>query len=629
MSEALTLDAELGARVDAYVANQAHLDLLRFMTCGSVDDGKSTLIGRMLFEAQLIFEDQVTSLKADSKRQGTQGGEIDFALLVDGLSAEREQGITIDVAYRFFNTDHRKFIVADTPGHAQYTRNMVTGASTADVAVILVDASLGVLTQTKRHSFITSLLGIKHVVLAVNKMDLVNYDRDVFDAIVTTYSAFAEQLEFETVTPIPLSALMGDNVIERTRNTPWYTGPTLLGFLETVEVRQAQLEHPFRFPVQWVNRPNANFRGYAGTVVAGSIEPGDEVRILPSGESAQVSEIVLFEDKLERAVVDQAVTITLDRDIDISRGDVLVAADCPCEVSDQFDASLVWMDQEQGFVGRSYWLMLGTTRINATLTDIKYKYNIDTLDQLSARSFALNEIGRVTLSFDKAVPFEPYKDCMGMGSFVLVDRYSHATVAAGMINFALRRAGNVHRQALTVDKDARAKLNGHAGKVLWFTGLSGSGKSTITNATEQVLHNNGVRTYILDGDNVRHGLNRDLGFTDADRVENIRRIAEVAKLMVDAGLVVLTAFISPFRSERDMARALFDDDEFVEIYLDVPLEVAEQRDPKGLYRKARKGELPHFTGIDSTYEAPETAELMLQTGDLSVEECVKRVLELV
>ena len=629
MSDALTLDAELGARVDAYVANQSHLDLLRFITCGSVDDGKSTLIGRMLFEAQLIFEDQVTSLKADSKRQGTQGGEIDFALLVDGLSAEREQGITIDVAYRFFNTDHRKFIVADTPGHAQYTRNMVTGASTADVAVILVDASLGVLTQTKRHSFITSLLGIKHVVLAVNKMDLVNYDRDVFDAIVTTYSAFAEQLEFETVTPIPLSALMGDNVIERTRNTPWYTGPTLLGFLETVEVRQAQLEHPFRFPVQWVNRPNASFRGYAGTVVAGSIEPGDEVRILPSGESAQVSEIVLFEDKLERAVVDQAVTITLDRDIDISRGDVLVAADCPCEVSDQFDASLVWMDQEQGFVGRSYWLMLGTTRINATLTDIKYKYNIDTLDQLSARSFALNEIGRVTLSFDKAVPFEPYKDCMGMGSFVLVDRYSHATVAAGMINFALRRAENVHRQALTVDKKARAKLNGHAGKVLWFTGLSGSGKSTITNATEQVLHNNGVRTYILDGDNVRHGLNRDLGFTDADRVENIRRIAEVAKLMVDAGLVVLTAFISPFRSERDMARALFDDDEFVEIYLDVPLEVAEQRDPKGLYRKARKGELPHFTGIDSTYEAPETAELMLPTGDLSVEECVKRVLEFV
>ncbi|MCZ6658466.1 MAG: sulfate adenylyltransferase subunit CysN [Gammaproteobacteria bacterium] len=629
MSEVLEQPSDVRARVDAYLDSQSQLDLLRFITCGSVDDGKSTLIGRMLYEAQLIFEDQVTSLKADSKRHGTTGGEIDFALLVDGLAAEREQGITIDVAYRFFNTDHRKFIVADTPGHAQYTRNMVTGASTADVAVILVDASLGVLTQTKRHSFITSLLGIKHVVLAVNKMDLVEYDRIVFDAIVATYAAFAEELDFDTITPIPLSALMGDNVIERTRNTSWYSGPTLLGFLETVEVRQAQLDHAFRFPVQWVNRPNSEFRGYSGTVVAGSVAPGDEVRILPSGEVAQVADIVLFEDKLDRAIVDQAVTITLDRDIDVSRGDVMVAADTPCEVSDQFDATLVWMDQEPGFVGRSYWLMLGTTRINATLTDIKYKYNVDTLDHLSARSFDLNEIGRATLSFDKAVPFEPYKNCMSMGSFVLVDRYSHATVAAGMINFALRRAQNVHRQALTVDKHARAKLNGHQGKVLWFTGLSGSGKSTITNATEQVLHAKGIRTYVLDGDNVRHGLNKDLGFTDADRVENVRRIAEVARLMVDAGLVVLTAFISPFRSERDMARALFDEDEFVEIYLDVPLEVAEERDPKGLYKKARKGQLPHFTGIDSTYEAPETAELMLPTGDLSVEECVKRVLEFV
>jgi bifunctional enzyme CysN/CysC len=467
------------------------------------------------------------------------------------------------------------------------------------------------------------------VVLAVNKMDLVNYEREVFEEIVATYAAFAEELDFETITPIPLSALMGDNVIERTRNTPWYSGPTLLGFLETVEVRKAQLEHPFRFPVQWVNRPNREFRGYSGTVVAGGIAPGDEVRILPSGETAKVRDIVLFEDTLDRAIVGQAVTVRLDRDVDISRGDVLVAADMPCEVSDQFDATVVWMDQEQGFVGRSYWLMLGTTRINATLTDIKYKYNVDTLDQLSARAFELNEIGRATLSFDKAVPFEPYGNCMAMGSFVLVDRYTHATVAAGMINFALRRAKNVHRQALTIDKDARAKLNGHKGKVLWFTGLSGSGKSTITNAAEQVLHNKGIRTYVLDGDNVRHGLNKDLGFTDADRVENIRRIAEVAKLMVDAGLVVLTAFISPFRSERDMARALFDEDEFVEIYLDVPLDVAESRDPKGLYKKARKGELPHFTGIDSNYEAPETAELMLPTGELSVEECVERVLEFV
>ncbi|MDH3640712.1 MAG: sulfate adenylyltransferase subunit CysN [Gammaproteobacteria bacterium] len=617
------------ARVDAYIANQAQLDLLRFITCGSVDDGKSTLIGRMLYEAQLIFEDQVTSLRNDSKRQGTQGGDIDFALLVDGLAAEREQGITIDVAYRFFNTDHRKFIVADTPGHEQYTRNMVTGASTADIAVILVDASQGVLTQTRRHSFITSLLGIKHVVLAVNKMDLVSYDREVFDAITATYMEFSEQLDFETVTAIPLSALMGDNVIERSQHTTWYSGPTLLGFLETVEVRRAQFEHPLRFPVQWVNRPHAEFRGYSGTVVAGSVSAGQQVRVLPSGEVAQVADIVLYQASLPTAVVDQAVTITLDREVDVSRGDVIVAAESPCEVSDQFDASLVWMDQEQGFIGRSYWLMLGTTRINATLTDIKFKYNINTLEELSTRTFHLNEIGRVALSFDKPVPFEAYKDCAPMGSFVLVDRYSHATVAAGMINFALRRAQNIHRQAVSVDKKAREKLSGHKGQVLWFTGLSGSGKSTITNAVEQVLHDRGVHTYILDGDNIRHGLNKDLGFTDADRVENIRRIAEVAKLMVDAGLVVLTAFISPFRAERDMARSLFGEDEFVEVFLDVPLETAEERDPKGLYKKARKGELPHFTGIDSAYEEPESAQLILNTGELTVDECVSRVLEVV
>jgi bifunctional enzyme CysN/CysC len=623
-----TLDAAAGNRVDAYIANQSKLDLLRFITCGSVDDGKSTLIGRMLYEAQLIFEDQVSSLKADSRRQGTQGGDIDFALLVDGLAAEREQGITIDVAYRFFSTDHRKFIVADTPGHEQYTRNMVTGASTADVAVILVDAAQGVLTQTRRHSFITSLLGIKHVVLAVNKMDLVDYDQQTFDAIVESYARFAEQLEFTSITPIPLSALKGDNVIERSQITTWYTGPTLLGFLETVAVREAQLGHAFRFPVQWVNRPNAEFRGYSGTVVAGSVKPGDSVRVLPSGQVAEVEDIVFYKDQLPSASVDQAVTITLDREIDVSRGDVLVAAQDLCEVSDQFDASLVWMDQEPGFIGRSYWLMMGATRVNATITDIRHKYNINTLEELSSREFDLNDIGRVTLSVDKPIPFEPYRDCMGMGSFVLVDRYSHQTVAAGMINFALRRARNVHRQHLAIDKDARAKLHGHRGKCIWFTGLSGAGKSTVTNALEQLLYAQGVSTYILDGDNVRHGLNRDLGFTDADRVENIRRIAEVAKLMVDAGLVVLTAFISPFRSERDMARALFDEDEFVEIFLDVSMETAERRDPKGLYKKARKGELPHFTGIDSDYEEPESAELVLNTDELSVDECAAKVLEL-
>ena len=628
-AETMTNQAELVERVQSYIDTQANLDLLRFITCGSVDDGKSTLIGRMLFEAQLIFEDQVTALQQDSKRQGTQGGDIDFALLVDGLAAEREQGITIDVAYRFFSTDHRKFIVADTPGHEQYTRNMVTGASTADVAVILVDAVHGLLTQTRRHSFIASLLGIKHVVLAVNKMDLVDYDRDVFDAIVEDYAVFAEQLDFSDVTAIPMSALKGDNVIERSPNTQWYSGPTLLGFLETVDVQHSGTEQAFRFPVQWVNRPSADFRGFAGTVVAGTVEPGDEVRVLPSGAVARVDQIVLYSDALTRAQTDQAVTLTLDREVDVSRGDVLVAADSPCEVSDQFDASLVWMDAEEGYIGRSYWLVLGTTRINATLTDIKFKYDINTLDQLSTRAFELNDIGRVTLSLDRPIPFESYADNKGMGSFVLIDRYSHATVGAGMINFALRRAKNIHRHAHSVDKDARARLKGQKGRVLWLTGLSGSGKSSLANGLEQALHAQGRHTFILDGDNIRHGLNKDLGFTDADRVENIRRTAEVAKLMVEAGLIVITAFISPFRSERDMARAMFEEDEFVEVFLDVPLSVAEERDPKGLYRKARRGELPHFTGIDAAYEAPESAEVRIPTAELSIEESVARVLDYV
>lgn len=621
--------AAIHERVDAYIETQTGLELLRFITCGSVDDGKSTLIGRMLFEAQLIFEDQVTALRNDSKKFGTQDGDIDFALLVDGLAAEREQGITIDVAYRFFNTDRRKFIVADTPGHEQYTRNMVTGASTADVAVILVDATQGVLIQTRRHSFIASLLGIKHVVLAVNKMDLVDFDHAVFQNIVDAFRDFATHLKFQTITEIPVSALKGDNVIERSNHTTWYAGPTLLGYLETVEVGQSHLQHPFRFPVQWVNRPNATFRGYSGTVVAGSIEKGQQVRVLPSGEVASVDEIILYKTKLDRAIADQAVTITLDRDIDVSRGDVLVRADAPCEVSDQFEVSLVWMDQEQGYVGRSYWLLIGTTRVNATITNIKFKYNINTFEQLSTHTMGLNEIGELTLSLDKAVPFEPYQDCKAMGAFVLIDRYTHATVGAGMINFALRRAQNVHRQALVVDKKARAELNGHPGKVLWFTGLSASGKSTVANALEQILHERGIRTYILDGDNVRHGLNKDLGFTDADRVENIRRIAEVARLMVDAGLFVLTAFISPFRSERDMARELFEADEFVEIYVNVPLETAEQRDPKGLYKKARRGELPHFTGIDSDYEVPENPEIELATDELSIEQCIEKILKFI
>ena len=621
-------DLTTSAQVDSYLAQQNALDLLRFITCGSVDDGKSTLIGRMLYEAQLVFEDQVATLLKDSKKLGTQGGDIDFALLVDGLAAEREQGITIDVAYRFFGTNHRKFIVADTPGHEQYTRNMVTGASTADVAVILVDASQGVLTQTRRHSFLTSLLGISHVVLAVNKMDLVDYDPDAFVQIEAEYLAFAAALRFKSITAIPLSALQGDNVIERSRRTPWYSGPTLLGYLESVEIAADDVNADFRLPVQWVNRPNADFRGFAGTVAAGSVAPGDAVQVLPGGQEAIVEDVVLFNQSLPRALPKQSVTLTLDRQIDISRGDVIVAVGATCEVSDQFDTSLVWMDQDAGYVGRGYNLMLGGRMTSATLTEIKYKVNINTLEQLPSRSLALNDIGRVSLSLDEPVAFTAYDDCRDLGSFILIDRYSKATVGAGMINFGLRRAQNLFPTQTTIDTANRAKLMGHEGKVIWLTGLSGSGKSTVADALESRLHAMGIHSYLLDGDNVRGGLNKDLGFTEADRVENIRRTAEVAKLMVDAGLVVITAFISPFRSERDMAKGLFKPGKFAEVFLDVSLDVAESRDPKGLYKKARRGDLPHFTGIDSPYEAPESADLRLDTSELSVEQCVDRLLKL-
>ena len=515
---------EMQAQVDAYVDAQSQLDLLRFITCGSVDDGKSTLIGRMLYEAQMIFEDQVTSLQSDSKKVGTQGGDIDFALLVDGLAAEREQGITIDVAYRFFNTDHRKFIVADTPGHEQYTRNMVTGASTADVAIILIDASQGVLTQTRRHSFIASLLGIEHVVLAVNKMDLVDFSEERFNTICDEYQALRKHLAFKSVTPIPLSALKGDNVIERSGRMDWYQGPTLLGFLETVDIRERLNQHAFRFPVQWVNRPHADFRGFSGTVVAGSIRPGDEIRALPSGQIASIDRIVLSTNDLDQAITDQAVTLTLDREIDLSRGDLIVAADAPCEVSDQFEAELVWMDNEPGYIGRRYILQLGTSKANASLSEIKFKYDVNSFEKLQGRELSFNDIANVQITLDAELPFEAYTDCPGLGAFVLIDRYSNATVAAGMIRFALRRSSNVHKQALSVDRAAREKLSGHRGRVAWLTGLSGSGKSTIASAAEKTLHEQGYRTYILDGDNVRHGLSKDLGFTVADRVENIRSL---------------------------------------------------------------------------------------------------------
>ena len=616
------------SEVRNYIDAQSNLDLLRFMTCGSVDDGKSTLIGRLLFEAQVLFSDQVAALQEESKRQGTQGGEIDFALLVDGLAAEREQGITIDVAYRFFATDQRRFIVADTPGHEQYTRNMATGASTADLAVILVDASQGLLDQTRRHSFIASLLGIRHMVLAVNKMDRVDYDESVYQDIVNDYHVFAEQLDFTDITPIALSALKGDNITELSEQTPWYTGPTLLGHLQTVDVRARQDSGAMRFPVQWVNRPHADFRGFAGTLAAGQAAPGDAVRILPSGQTAQIESIILGRQELAELAMGQAATLTLDREVDVSRGDLIVAAEEPCAVADQFDATMVWMDAAQGLVGRSYWLLLNGNRANGALTEIKYTFNVNNLEHLPAQALNLNDIARVEISLDRAVAFDAYQNNRNLGSFVLVDRYTNATVAAGMINFALRRADNIHTQHSVVDRQARWRLLGHQGKVVWFTGLSGSGKSTIANALEQRLHERGVLTYILDGDNVRQGLNRDLGFTDADRVENIRRTAEVAKLMLDAGAVVITAFISPFRSERDMARALFEPGEFIEVFLDVPLAVVEQRDPKGLYQKVRRGELPHFTGIDSPYEPPQAAELALKTDVLSVDDSVARILEL-
>ena len=617
---------ESGRAIEDFMQQQNDLELLRFITCGSVDDGKSTLIGCLLYEAKCIFDDQVASLKQESIAYGTQGGEIDFALLVDGLAAEREQGITIDVAYRFFNTDKRKFIVADTPGHEQYTRNMVTGASNADLAVILIDARKGVIEQTKRHAFICSLLGIKQVVLAINKMDLIHYDEITFHQIHAEFDAFASQLQFTTITPIPLSALKADNVVNRSANITWFQGPTLMAMLETAPIADLAHDYSLRFPVQWVNRPHLDFRGFAGTLAAGTVRPGDQVRILPSGATAKVKEIILFDQTLDQAQCGQAVTLTLDKEVDASRGDMIVSAQDPCEVSDQFEVDLVWMADTQGYIGRSYGMQIGSNWVNAQITEIKHKINVNTLEKSPARSLELNDIVVAKLSLDKAVAYETYQQCQALGGFILVDRFSNATVAAGMINFALRRAANVHMQNLSVNKPQRNQLNGHKGKVLWFTGLSGSGKSNIADIVEQKLHQKGIRTYILDGDNVRHGLNKDLGFTGADRIENIRRITEVAHLMVDAGLVVLTAFISPFRAERDLARSRFEADEFFEVYVDTPLEIAEERDAKGLYKKARKGEIPNFTGISSPYEVPKEPEFTLSTANTTADELAQQLL---
>ena len=609
----------------AYLKSQEEKGMLRFITCGSVDDGKSTLIGRLLWDSKLIFEDQLAALEADSKRVGTQGDDIDYALLLDGLQAEREQGITIDVAYRFFSTDKRKFIVADTPGHEQYTRNMVTGASTAQVAVILIDARKGVLTQTRRHSYLASLVGIRKVVLAINKMDLVDFAASRFYAICEEYQKFAAGLGFEEVTCIPLSALRGDNIIEPSGRTPWYNGPTLLGYLESVEVARDSLDKPFRMPVQWVNRPDLDFRGFCGTIASGRIRPGDELVVAGSGQQSRVKRIVTFDGDLEEAVADQAVTLTLEDEIDISRGDLLADSQARPAHADQLEAQLVWMHEEPLLPGRSYLIKLGTSTVPAQVSALKYKINVNTLEKLAGKTLQLNEIGVCNLSLGKAVSFDPYQENRATGSFILIDRLTNATVGAGMINFALRRATNVHWQAIDVDKRSRSLIKGQKPCVLWFTGLSGAGKSTVANLVEKRLHALGKHTYLLDGDNVRHGLNRDLGFTDADRVENIRRIAETAKLMVDAGLIVLTAFISPFRSERSLARDLVGEDEFVEVFVNTPLEICEQRDPKGLYKKARAGQLPNFTGIDSAYEPPKNPEIEIDTSQKSAEDLAEEI----
>lgn len=612
--------------IEQYLGVHENKSLLRFITCGSVDDGKSTLIGRLLYESKTLFEDQLDALESESKKHGTQGNEMDFALLVDGLSAEREQGITIDVAYRFFSTDKRKFIVADTPGHEQYTRNMVTGASTADVAIILCDVREGIITQTRRHTYLASLLGIRNVVLAVNKMDLKNYDEAAFNSVVEQYNEFTSQLNIETVTAIPLSALHGDNIVERSSNTPWFHGTTLLSYLETVKVNNEHMQQqPFRMPVQWVNRPNLDFRGYAGTLVSGEIKPGDAIRVQPSGKTSSIKQIVTLDGELEKAVAGQSVTLTLNDEIDISRGDVISTTEQPASSADQFETTIVWMDDEPLLPGREYLLKIGTKTVTATVTTIKHQVNVNTLAHNAATQLELNAIAVCNINTDQVVAFDAYDENREMGAFILIDRITNATVGAGMLHFALRRSDNIHMQAVDVDKEKRSELKDQKSCVVWFTGLSGSGKSTVANIVEKKLAALGQHTYLLDGDNVRHGLNKDLGFTDADRVENIRRIGEVASLMVDSGLIVLTAFISPFRSERAVARALVGDGEFLEVFVDTPLSVAESRDPKGLYKKARRGELKNFTGIDSPYEAPEKPEILVDTAAMSAEQAAEKI----
>ena len=620
-------EALIAEDIDAYLEVHQHKTMLRFITCGSVDDGKSTLIGRLLYDSKMIFEDQLAALEADSKRVGTQGQEIDFALLVDGLAAEREQGITIDVAYRFFSTEKRKFIVADTPGHEQYTRNMVTGASTADLAVILIDARKGVLVQTRRHSYLAHLIGIRNIVLAVNKMDLIDYDQAKYDRIVADYTAFATSIGITDFVSMPISGFRGDNITGPSENMPWYSGPALMEHLETVEVNsELMADRPFRMAVQWVNRPNLDFRGFSGLIGSGTIRPGDAVRVLPSGKTSTVRSIVTFGGDLDQAVAGQSVTITLNDEVDCSRGDVIAAADAPPQVADQFEATIVWMDEAEMLPGRPYWMKIGTQLVSTVIQAPKYQVNVNNMEHLAAKTLDLNAIGVANLSIDRQIPFEPYDENPDLGGFILIDKISNATVAAGMLHFALRRSDNVHWQATDTSRESHASLKNQRPAVLWLTGLSGAGKSTIANLVEKKLARMNRHTFLLDGDNVRHGLNKDLGFTDADRVENIRRVGEVAKLMTDAGLIVITAFISPFRAERDMIRQMVQPGEFFEVHIDTTLAEAEARDVKGLYKKARAGQLKNFTGIDSPYEPPENPEIRIDTTAMTADEAAEAII---
>ena len=621
-------DTLIAEDINAYLKAHQHKSLLRFITCGSVDDGKSTLIGRLLYDSKMIFEDQLEQLESDSKKLGTQGDEIDFALLVDGLAAEREQGITIDVAYRFFATDKRKFIVADTPGHEQYTRNMVTGASTADLAIILIDARKGVLTQTRRHSYLCHLIGIKNIVLAVNKMDLVNYEQETFDQIVEEYKHFATEIGIDKFTALPISGFKGDNITAVSKNTPWYQGSPLMHHLETVNLEQVHNDQDaFRMPVQWVNRPNLDFRGFCGKIASGQVRPGDEVRILPSGKTSHIDRIVTQDGDLDIAQKDQSVTLTLRDEVDCSRGQIITAAKEPLEVADQFETTLIWMEEEALTPGRAYYLKVGAQTVSATVAEPKYQINVNTLDHSAAKTLELNSIGVANITTDRAIPFATYSENRELGGFILIDKITNATVAAGLINFALRRAQNIHWQATDINRDHHANLKNQKPAVLWLTGLSGSGKSTIANAIEKKLAGMNRHTFLLDGDNVRHGLNKDLGFTDADRIENIRRVGEVARLMTDAGLIVITAFISPFRAERTMVREMMQPGEFVEVFIDTPLNIAEQRDVKGLYAKARAGELKNFTGIDSPYETPENPEIIIDTTQMDIETAADKIIQ--